>query len=263
MSDTVLLEIQSSVAYVTLNRPELHNAFNQEMIAALGACFTELADRADIGVVVLKAAGKSFSAGADMNWMKASAQYSEEENHQDALNLARMLKSLFDLPQFSIALVQGAAMGGGMGLVSCCDLVIAEENTKFALSEVKLGLIPATIAPYVMRAIGQRQARRYFQSGEFIPAARAQSIGLIHEIVSGQDQFAIALAETLTIVGKNGTEAMRAAKTLATEISADDAINEALLDNTARRIAKTRSGAEAQEGLSAFLEKRKPSWIKT
>tara|TARA_R110002124_G_scaffold233406_1_gene398789 strand:+ start:173506 stop:174297 length:792 start_codon:yes stop_codon:yes gene_type:complete len=262
MSDTVILDIENRVAYVTLNRPELHNAFNQQMIAALAECFTALADRADIDIVVLKAAGKSFSAGADMNWMKAAAQYSEEENHHDALNLARMLKSLFDLPQFSIALVQGAAMGGGMGLVSCCDLVIAEENTKFALSEVKLGLIPATIAPYVMRAIGQRQARRYFQSGEFIPALRAQSIGLIHEVVSGQDQLAVALNNTLSVVRKNGSGAMRAAKVLATEISADGEIDDALLDNTARRIAKIRSGAEAQEGLSAFLEKRKPSWIK-
>ena len=249
MSDTVILDIENRVAYVTLNRPELHNAFNQQMIAALAECFTALADRADIDIVVLKAAGKSFSAGADMNWMKAAAQYSEEENHHDALNLARMLKSLFDLPQFSIALVQG-------------DLVIAEENTKFALSEVKLGLIPATIAPYVMRAIGQRQARRYFQSGEFIPALRAQSIGLIHEVVSGQDQLAVALNNTLSVVRKNGSGAMRAAKVLATEISADGEIDDALLDNTARRIAKIRSGAEAQEGLSAFLEKRKPSWIK-
>lgn len=262
MSDTVLLSTEEKVAYVTLNRPELHNAFNQEMISDFAACFKNLTERADIDVVVLKSEGKSFSAGADMNWMKAAANYSEDENYQDALNLAGMLKALYDLPQLTIALVHGAAMGGGMGLVSCCDLVIAEAETKFALSEVKLGLIPATIAPYVMRAIGRRQARRYFQSAEFIPAARAQKIGLIHEVVEGQDQLQNKLEEILTIVRKNGSQAMREAKQLASDINIDDIIGEVLMDDTARRIAKIRTGEEAQEGLSAFLEKRKPAWVK-
>ena len=262
MSETVLLSTEEKVAYVTLNRPELHNAFNQEMISDLAACFKGLSERADIDVVVLKSEGKSFSAGADMNWMKAAAGYSEDENYQDALNLAGMLKALYDLPQLTIALVHGAAMGGGMGLVSCCDLVIAEAETKFALSEVKLGLIPATIAPYVMRAIGRRQARRYFQSAEFIPAARAQEIGLIHEVVEGQDQLQSKLEEVLRIVGKNGSQAMREAKQLASDINMDDVIGEVLMDDTARRIAKIRTGEEAQEGLSAFLEKRKPAWVK-
>ena len=262
MSDTVLLSTEEKVAYVTLNRPELHNAFNQEMISDLADCFKGLSERADIDVVVLKSEGKSFSAGADMNWMKAAAGYSEDENYQDALNLAGMLKALYDLPQFTIALVHGAAMGGGMGLVSCCDLVIAEAETKFALSEVKLGLIPATIAPYVMRAIGRRQARRYFQSAEFIPAARAQEIGLIHEVVEGQDQLQSKLEEILNIARKNGSQAMREAKQLASDINIDDVIGEVLMDDTARRIAKIRTGEEAQEGLSAFLEKRKPAWVK-
>ena len=260
MSDTVLLNIDGSVANVTLNRPDLHNAFNQEMIADLTSCFSNLSAQDNVDVVILKGEGKSFSAGADMNWMKDAAKYSEDENYQDALNLAHMLKSLYDLPQLTIALVHGAAMGGGMGLVSCCDLVIAEENTRFALSEVKLGLIPATIATYVMRAIGRRQARRYFQSAEFIPATRAREIGLVHEVVAGVDQMESELGAILDILHKNGSEAMRAAKLLATDIGSDDLIGEALMDDTARRIAQIRTGAEAQEGLSAFLEKRKPNW---
>lgn len=262
MSDTVLLSTEEKVAYVTLNRPELHNAFNQEMISDLRTCFKDLAARDDVDVVVLKSEGKSFSAGADMNWMKAAVGYSEDENYQDALNLAAMLKSLYDLPQLTIALVHGAAMGGGMGLVSCCDLVIAEAETKFSLSEVKLGLIPATIAPYVMRAIGRRQARRYFQSAEFIPAPRAQEIGLIHEIVEGHDKLHSKLEEILAIVIKNGSLAMHEAKQLASDINMDDVLGEVLMDDTARRIAKIRTGEEAQEGLSAFLEKRKPAWVK-
>ncbi|MEC9236213.1 MAG: enoyl-CoA hydratase-related protein, partial [Pseudomonadota bacterium] len=183
MSKHVIVETEKGIASVTLNRGEVHNAFNQDMIADLHEAFIKLAVADDVNVVVLTGAGKSFSAGADMNWMKEAATYSEEENFQDALALANMLKSLYELPQLTIAAVYGAAMGGGMGLVSCCDFVIAAEDTKFALSEVKLGLIPATIAPYVMRAIGKRQARRYFQTAEFISAAHALNIGLIHEVV--------------------------------------------------------------------------------
>lgn len=262
MSETVLLDIEGHIARITLNRGDVHNAFNQEMITTLHDIFEDLSERSDVSIVVLSGNGKSFSAGADMNWMKAAANYSEDENFQDALKLANMLKGLYNLPQLTIAAVHGAAMGGGMGLVSCCDLVIAEENTKFALSEVKLGLIPATIAPYIMQAIGKRQARRFFQTAEFIPAAQAQAIGLIHEIVSDKDALDALVEEKVSLVSKNGPEAMRAAKDLANAIDADGAIEQHVLENTARRIASIRAGGEAQEGLSAFLEKRKASWLK-
>jgi methylglutaconyl-CoA hydratase len=260
MSEYVSVEIENALARVTLNRPEVHNAFNQDMIAQLHEAFIKLAVNDDVHIIVLSGAGKSFSAGADMNWMKAAAGYSEEENFQDALALANMLKSLYELPQLTIAAVHGAAMGGGMGLVACCDLVIAAADTKFALSEVKLGLIPATISPYVMRAIGKRQARRYFQTGEFIPAADALNIGLIHEIAADAAAVAQLVEDKIALALRNGPQAMRAAKALVDDISGAGVIADTELHDTAIRIAKIRSGEEAQEGLSAFLEKRKPSW---
>lgn len=262
MSKHVIVETEKGIARVTLNRGEVHNAFNQDMIADLHEAFIKLAVADDVNIVVLTGAGKSFSAGADMNWMKEAATYSEEENFQDALALANMLKSLYELPQLTIAAVHGAAMGGGMGLVSCCDFVIAAEDTKFALSEVKLGLIPATIAPYVMRAIGKRQARRYFQTAEFISAAHALNIGLIHEVVENAEAVSAKLEEKLALIAKNGPEAMRAAKALVDDISGAGVIADTELYDTAIRIAKIRAGEEAQEGLSAFLEKRQANWIK-
>lgn len=262
MSEFVTVEKEVSVARVILNRPDVHNAFNQDMIAELHEVFIKLAVDEDAHIVVLSGAGKSFSAGADMNWMKAAAGYSEEENFQDAHALAQMLKSLYELPQLTIAAVHGAAMGGGMGLVSCCDVVVAAEDTKFALSEVKIGLIPATISPYVLRAIGRRQVRRYFQTGEFIPAQTALNIGLIHEVAHDAEAVKTSVEEKIERALKNGPQAMRAAKELADDISAAGVIAETELHDTAIRIAKIRCGEEAQEGLSAFLEKRKPSWAK-
>lgn len=262
MSEYVIVKKEDTVARVILNRGEVHNAFNQDMIAELHEVFIKLAVDEDTHIVVLSGDGKSFSAGADMNWMKAAAKYSQEENFQDALALANMLKSLYELPQLTIAAVHGAAMGGGMGLVSCCDYVIAAEGTKFALSEVKLGLIPATISPYVMRAIGKRQARRYFQTGEFIPVEKALDIGLIHEAVKDMDALNAKVEDVVRLVLKNGPQAMRESKFLVDDISGAGVIADTELHDTAIRIAKIRSGEEAQEGLSAFLEKRKPSWIK-
>lgn len=257
--DLVLLEIKGSNAYVTLNRPDVHNAFDEHVIARLTAIWDELADRADITAVILRGHGKSFSAGGDLNWMRRAATYTEEENYQDGLKLATMLYKLYTLPQCTIASVHGAAMGGGFGLVSCCDIVLAQRDAKFALSEVRLGLIPATIGPYVMRAIGERQARRYFQTGERLDAARAQAIGLVHELYGDDGELNMLLDTILTGLHNNGPHAMRAAKTLCLDLSGQD-ITPEILKDTARRIARTRAGDEAKEGLSAFLEKRKPGW---
>ena len=258
--DIVLVEESGAVATVTLNRPAVHNAFDEEVIARLSALFADFSGRCDIQAVVLRGTGKNFSAGGDMNWMKRAASCSEEQNYEDARKLALMLNALYNLPQVTIALVQGAAMGGGMGLACCCDIVIADVDAVFALSEVKIGLIPATIGPYVMAALGSRQCRRYFQTGERIPAQKALAIGLAHEIAATAEERAEILEAVLRQVKANGPQAMRAAKDLARDLSGRG-IDEALLDDTARRIAQIRATDEAREGLSAFLEKRKPGWI--
>ncbi len=249
--DNILLSYDGPVATLTLNRPEVHNAFNASMIAELADVFDALAARNDISVVVLRGAGKSFSAGADLNWMKESVNFSKEENRNDALALASMLGKLNTLPQLTIAMVQGAAMGGGFGLVCCCDYVIAGEKALFSLSEVKLGLIPATIGPYVVQAIGQRQARRFFQTGERFGAGKALEIGLAHETGDIEELLAKALDE----ITKNGPYAMRAAKKLCFDLSGAY-ISEAVMENTAERIAAIRTAPEAQERLATFLAKK-------
>jgi len=259
-ADIVLLETKEGVATVTLNRPDVHNAFDEHMIARLSAIWDELAGREDVRVVVLKGRGKSFSAGADLNWMKRAALYSVDQNREDALKLARMLHRLYTLPQVTIACVFGAAMGGGMGLVSCCDIVIADKEAVFALSEVRLGLIPATIAPYVLRAMGGRQARRYVQTGERFNGAKAYEIGFIHECAERPEDVEYLLHKVLLEIEKNGPHAMRAAKRLCLDFEGRD-VTADVLDDTAGRIASIRSGDEAREGLSAFLDKRKAGWV--
>lgn len=255
--DIILLDIEDGVATLTLNRPDVHNAFDEDMIAGLSETFDNLRDRNDILTVVLKGAGKSFSAGADLNWMKRAATFTAPQNKADALVLASMLDKLNRLPQVTIACVQGAAMGGGLGLVSCCDIVLATEDTKFALSEVKLGLIPATIAPYVLAAIGSRYARRYFQTGERFGGKEAHHIGLVHEVFTQMQDMEDGLANILKNIGVNGPHAMRASKRLCLDF-AGKSIDSDVMDDTASRIAVTRAGDEAKEGLGAFLEKRKP-----
>lgn len=254
MSESVLLSFDQGVASITLNRPDVHNAFDETVIAALATAFDDLAKRDDIHAVVLRGEGKSFSAGADLNWMKRAAGFSEAENKRDALALAGMLDKLNTLPQLTIARVHGAAMGGGLGLVSCCDIAIAAPEAVFALSEVKLGLIPATIGPYVIHAIGQRQARRFFQTGERFSAQKAYEIGLVHELAeSGKiDDVLLRILEEL---GKNGAQAMRAAKRLCFDL-AGSAVPDSVKNDTAARIATIRTGTEAQGRLKAFLEKR-------
>jgi methylglutaconyl-CoA hydratase len=259
--DVVLLEVTAGVATLTLNRPELHNAFDENVIAQLNKTLDAVANRVDVFALVLRGAGKSFSAGGDANWMKRAAGYSEEQNYRDGLVLATMLNKLYMLPQVTIACVHGPAMGGGFGLAACCDIVIAGPEARFALSEVKLGLIPATIGPYVMAAIGPRHARRYFQTGERFDAKRGYEIGLVHEVANDAADMEDKLNWTIGQLRANGPQAMRAAKRLATNLAGGGVAPE-VMDATAKLIAKTRAGDEAKEGLSAFLEKRKAGWVK-
>jgi len=254
--DIVVLDIENRVANVTLNRSVMHNAFDEAMISQLSAVFDEVSERDDVVALVLRGAGKSFSAGADLNWMKRAANFTQEQNEADALALADMLDKLNRLPKLTISCVQGAAMGGGMGLVCCCDIVIADNTAKFALSEVKLGLIPATISPYVLAAIGVRQSRRYFQTGERFGVEQAHKIGLVHIIAEHQEDMSTQLQYILKEVHANGPKAMAASKKLCLDF-AGETINSELIKDSANRIAAVRSGDEAKEGLSAFLEKRK------
>lgn len=260
MSDAVVLtDIDArGVARVTLNRPSVHNAFDDALIAELTEIFEGLAKNDKVRAVVLASTGKSFSAGADLNWMKRMAGYSYEENLVDARGLGQMVRTLNDLPKPTIALVQGAAFGGGVGLVAACDIAIAAERAKFALTEVKLGIIPAVISPYVVEAIGPRWARRLFQTAERIDAAKACEIGLIHECVA-EDELEAALGRVLADLLANGPEAMAAAKDLVFAVAHKTA-DGGLVEETARRIAVQRATDEGREGISAFLEKREPSW---
>jgi methylglutaconyl-CoA hydratase len=257
----VLFDIKGSIANVTLNRPEAHNAFDETVISHLTAIFEDIAILDEVTTIVLRGNGPSFCAGGDLAWMKKAAAYNEQENVQDAMKLATMLQRLYTLPKFTVALVQGAAMGGGLGLACCCDMVVAAENAKFALSEVKLGLIPATIGPYVMEAMGARQARRWFQTGERFDAKAALGLGIVHEVVADEAAFDGALAAILDLIKGNGPKAMAAAKKLCLDL-AGQPITEPLIRDTARRIAAVRAGAEAKEGVTAFLEKRKAGWAR-
>jgi len=263
MSSTVvsLHKDQRGVATVTLNQPAKHNAFDDAVIAALDKVFTELAESAEVRVVVLASEGKSFSAGADLAWMQRMAEYGEQENLADARALAEMLRKLNNLPQVTIARVQGAAYGGAVGLVSCCDMAIGSERARFCLSEVKIGLVPGTISPYVIAAIGQRAARRYFTTAEVIDAQHAQSLGLLSEVV-GAEQLDQAVAAQLEILLANGPIAIRDAKRLVLDY-ADHAIDAELIEDSCQRIAAIRASDEGQAGLQAFLNKVDPPWRRT
>lgn len=246
------------IATLTLNRPDRHNAFDDTLIAELTANLERLGAQDGVRAVVLASTGRSFSAGADLEWMRRMAGYSEAENRADAKALARMLYTLDRLPRPTIALVQGSAYGGGVGLVACCDIAIASERASFCLTEVKIGLTPATISPYVVAAIGPRQARRYFTTAEVISSARAREIGLVHEVVPEAELDAVrdrVLAALLQ--GAPGAQADAKALVFLCEGRAVDA---ELSQETSRRIAQRRASPEGSEGLGAFLSKRTPSW---
>jgi methylglutaconyl-CoA hydratase len=258
-NEKVLFEVnQQGVATVTLNNPDKHNAFDDQIIASLTTIFTEIAKRDDIRVMVLASTGKSFSAGADLGWMKRMASYSYEDNVKDANALANMLYALNFLAQPTIAKIQGAAFGGAVGLASCCDIVIASNKASFCLSEVKLGLIPATISPYVVNAIGLKASRRYFQTAERFFADKAQQLGLVDEMVD-IEQLDAEVDNMTALLLSNAPQAVRAAKQLAFDVAYQN-IDQTLLTDTSERIAKLRVSSEGQEGLSAFFQKRVPAW---
>ena len=258
--EPVLLKAtQAGVATITLNRPALHNAFNAEVIESLSEILEDLAGADGVRVVMLTAVGKSFSAGADLNWMKHAAEFTEEENREDARALGEMLRRLNRLPKPTVALVQGSAFGGGVGLMAVCDIVVAVRDAAFSLSEVKLGLIPATIAPYVVAAIGERQARRYFLTGERFDAEQARAIGLVHEVVADGAALIAAGERIVERLFAAAPGALAEAKDLVAAV-AGKPIDGHLIEDTARRIAERRGHDEAREGIAAFLEKRKPDW---
>ncbi|MGF6606917.1 methylglutaconyl-CoA hydratase [Paraburkholderia sp. WSM4175] len=256
--ETLKVEVAGQIATVTLNRPDVRNAFNETMIAELTAAFTALHTRDDVRAVVLAANGKAFCAGADLNWMKKMAGYSDDENRADAMRLAGMLSAVYRCNKPVIARVSGDAYAGGMGLIAACDIVVAVDSAHFCLSEARLGLIPATIAPYVIRALGEQASRRYFLTAEAFDCASALRLGLVSEAVSAEqlDATVAQLAQTLCA---NGPQAVRACKRLVQDIAGRE-LSAALIEDTAVRIAKTRAGVEGREGVASFLEKRTPGW---
>jgi methylglutaconyl-CoA hydratase len=253
------LDATGTVARITLARPEVRNAFNAELIAELTAAFTTLAARSDLRAIVLAAEGKAFCAGADLNWMKAMAGYTWEENHADATRLADMLWAIYSCPVPVIARVQGNVYAGGVGLVACADVVVAADSAGFCLSEAKLGLLPATIGPYVVKALGEQASRRYFVTAERFTADEAQRLGLVHEVVTA-DALDAKVDELVAAICANGLAAVRACKRLVKDVAAGP-ITPELRDDTARRIADIRASDEGREGVQSFLNKRKPSWL--
>jgi methylglutaconyl-CoA hydratase len=246
-------------ATVLLNRPDVHNAFDPEMVGALTAALKKIEADPKVRSVVLVGAGDNFCAGADISHMKRSATYSRKKNYEAAMQTARMLHTLYTLKKPTIACIRGAVRGGGCGVVAACDIAIAARTATFRLSEVKLGIIPAMISPYVIAAMGARMAHRYMLSGEEFDSAEAYRIGFIHDIVEDGDLNA-RVGIMLTHLYTSGPQAVLAIKELI-PVSADAPIGEEIVEETSRRIAQIRATPEAQEGLSAFLEKRKPSWI--
>ncbi len=252
------VEISGGVATLTLARPEKHNAFDDALIAELTTALeSAVADEA-VRVVVLAAEGKSFSAGADLGWMKRMAGYGEAENLADARALANLMRVLNDLPKPTVARVQGAAYGGGVGLVACCDIAVAASSAKFCLSEAKLGLIPSVISPYVVAAMGARAARRYFLTSEVFDAEQAHRVGLVHAI-DWRDRIDHDIDDIVGALLGNGPVAMAESKDLIRRVAAGP-VDDAMVEDTAQRIARIRASAEGAEGVAAFLERRAPTW---
>ena len=254
--ETIKIEHHGPLSQITLNRPEVRNAFNDTLVVELAKAFADVPDTTR--VIVLAGEGPVFSAGADLGWMKASAAYTTEQNQAEALEMAKMFATLKNCNRVLIARVHGAVMGGGIGLVSCCDMVVAAQETRFAFSEVKLGLVPAVISPFVIAKIGVPNARRYFLSGEFFNAQKAQEMGLINKVVDAENLDS-AIEHLVQTIAANGPEALKACKALINHVESEQSME--TLAYCAQMIAERRASEEGQEGLSAFLEKRKPTWI--
>jgi methylglutaconyl-CoA hydratase len=246
------------VATLTLNRPEVHNAFDDGLIAELTEALTRLATDSAVRLLVLTGAGANFSAGADLNWMRRMGGFSAAENLADAMGLAAMLRRLNDFPKPTVARVNGAAFAGGVGLISCCDIAIASADAVFAVSEVRFGLVPGTIGPYLVAAIGARASRRLFQTAERISADEARRIGLVHETVA-RAELDTLVAKFVGMLLEGGAQSQAVSKRLAIDLANRD-VDDAILRQTAQASADARAGAEGREGTTAFLEKRKPSW---
>lgn len=259
MTGTLLLDVdRRGVATITLNRPEIHNAFDDALIDDLTTLLQKLEHDPKARVVVLAANGKSFCAGADLNWMKRMATYSERENERDAERLAALMRTLDRLAKPTIAKVQGAAYAGGTGLIACCDVALAADVAKFAITEVRIGLIPAVISPYLVQAIGARWARRYFLTAETFDAREAERLGLVHGVFKS-DQLEFAVNQVCDILVANGPQALAAAKDMLRHV-ARAPIDDAMIAETARRIARIRVSEEGREGIASFLEKRQAKW---
>ncbi len=250
---------EGAVLTLTLSRPDVRNAFNDEVIAEMTAAFQDAATRADVRAVVLAADGPAFCAGADLNWMRRMADYTREENLADAANLAEMLRVMYECPKPTVARVQGDVFAGGMGLVAACDMAVSVDTATFCLSEVKLGLIPATISPYVIRSMGARAAHRYFLTAERFSAAEAHRIGFVHEVVSA-DQLDAKVAELTQALSNASPNAVRSCKRLLQEVAGHD-IEAPLIALTVEGIADIRASREGKEGVQSFLQKRKPGWL--
>lgn len=246
------------VAEVWLNRPDVRNAFNDGVIAELTSAFRALGADPDLRAIVLAGHGKAFCAGADLSWMRTFAHYTWDQNKADAAALAEMLWTVWSCPVPVVGRIQGDCYAGGVGLAAACDVLVAADTVHFCLSEAKLGLLPATIGPYVVRALGEQASRRYFVTAERFGAARAQALGFVHEVVAA-DALDARVAEVVAALVANGPAAVKACKQLVKDV-AGQPIDAALRDETARRIADIRAGAEGKEGVMAFLDKRDPSW---
>jgi methylglutaconyl-CoA hydratase len=250
---------EGPIATVTLDRPDVRNAFNEELITGLGQAFRELGAREDVRCIVLAARGPAFCAGADLNWMRKMADYTREDNLADAGQLAAMLRTLYTCPKPTIAKIHGDVYAGGMGLVAACDIAVALDTAHFCLSETRLGLVPATISPYVIRAMGARAAHRYFLSAERFTAAEAHRIGFVHE-VQGSGHLDDKVAEIASALANAGPAAVRTCKQLLHDVAGQD-ITPELIARTVQGIAEIRATPEGREGVQSFLQKRKPNWL--
>lgn len=263
MSEYETIELDASpggIAVILLKRPEKRNAFNRLMIDELADVLENLRAEEQLRMVILKGAGESFCSGADLNWMRNAADFTKSENEDDAMALAEMLRHLRELPQLTVAAVHGAAMGGGAGLVAACDVAVAMKDTAFRFSEVRLGLTPATISPYVVEAIGPRWARALFATGEGFDEAFAEKIGLVQYVVKDQKEMSDMMEYLSGMAFLNAPGAVADAKKLVDDVYGQE-IDHDLSRMTAKQIADRRASVEGKEGVSAFLEKREPSWV--